>query len=364
MFRSKWLVLLGVCTFIGLLSFSIGYTEDRLDGEGTPFYYPLIYESTGAYSVFILLPLLLPFMERFPILRTNWYRVIPLHLLASVLFGVTHTLLMTVTRIGIFAILGLGHYKLGDPFFRFIMEYQKQFLIYAAILIGDHFIREYQRNRERDRRTAELELQTEQIRAKLAEAQLHTLKGQIQPHFLFNTLNMISSTMYDDVVKADRLIARLSALLRMSLEHSQQQKIPLKQELDFLNLYLDLMKARFEDKFSFEMTLDPQAECALVPNLILQPLVENAIKHNDSDRIMVSIIARREAGNLVLQIIDNGPGLQQSPYEQGVGLSNTRERLQHLYEGKQGFQFENLEEGGLAVTIQIPYEKEVVSQTV
>ncbi|MCI0415001.1 histidine kinase [bacterium] len=357
--RSKWLVLLGICTFLGLLSFSIAYTEERLDGESTPFYYPLIYELTGAYGVFVLLPPVLWFMERYPVTRLSWYRAVPFHILMSVLFGVTHTLLMTLSRMAIYAVVALGTYKLGDPFFRFIMEYQKQFLIYAAILIGHHLVRQYQANREREHRTAELELQAEQLKAKFAEAQLQTLKGQIQPHFLFNTLNMISSTMYEDVGKADRLMTRVSGLLRLTLEQSGKEKIALRQELDFMYLYFEIMKARFEEKFHFHMSIDRETENALVPNLVLQPFVENAIKHNESEVIELEIKARRDGKYLVLQVCDNGPGLREpDPYLKGIGLANTRDRLRHLYRTEQALSFENRPGGGLIVTIQVPFEEE------
>ncbi len=364
--RSLWLALFGICTFIGLLSFSIAYSEGAIDGDDTPFYYPLIHEMTGAYAAFLLLPFLLRFFNRFPVTKENWYRTIPVHLMGSVVFGVSHTLLMTGSRVLIFAALSLEEYKMGEPVLRFVMEYQKQILLYVGVMIGQRMVRHYLASREQERRTAELELQAGQYQARLMQARLQALQAQIQPHFLFNTLNMISSTMFEDPARADRMITRLSTLLRMSFENSGNDKIPLKQELDFLELYFEMMKARFEDKFEASILAETETENALIPNLLLQPLVENAIKHHDSNSIKIEIRSRKVLEDLVMEVVDDGPGLGESlPVTSGVGLSNTRDRLQYLYGSSHQFQLRNNpERKGLTVRIQIPWELSAIPRPV
>ncbi|MCI0613352.1 histidine kinase, partial [bacterium] len=189
--KREWLLIFALCTAIGLLSASMFITENLLENVSEPISYILINELTGAYGVFLLLPILFRFFSLLPIRKNNLIVSIPGHLVASVIFGVSHTLFMTVSRMLLYPLFGLATYKMGDPFFRMLMEYSKQFLIYILILAGWEVIAAYRRNREREKRTTELELQAAQLQARLGEAQLESLKGQLQPHFLFNTLNMI-----------------------------------------------------------------------------------------------------------------------------------------------------------------------------
>jgi sensor histidine kinase YesM len=358
----KWLILFGICTFMGLFSFS-GYQAGYLmEKEAEPVFRTLVNELTGTYTLFLLLPFILFFISRIRISKSNWFWTLPLHLVFTVIYGISHTLLMTASRAWLYPELGFGSYDLGEPYYRFLMEYHKQFLIYAAILFAVYVIENYKNYREREKKAAQLQLTAAELQSQLIHAQLQSLKGQLQPHFLFNTLNAISSIMYEDVKKADAMITRLSAMLRMLLEHSQNQKTELKHELDFLNLYLDLMRARFEDKLFVEVHTESGHENALVPNLILQPIVENAIKHNDlenSDRTKVRVRIYHEDSFLIMTVQDNGPGFNGDTaglLSKGIGLSNTRERLQRLYGNNQRLEFSKSPEGGLQVVIRIPYE--------
>ncbi|MEA2446287.1 MAG: two-component system, LytTR family, sensor kinase, partial [Thermoleophilales bacterium] len=213
----------------------------------------------------------------------------------------------------------------------------------------------YFRYREREFRASQLESQ-------LAQAQLQTLKMQRQPHFLFNTLHGIAGLVRDNRNKAAvNMLAGLSDLLRYTLENAGKQEVPLKEELEFLELYLDIQQMRFSDRLRVEMQIEPETLDALVPNLILQPLVENAIRHGTSRRAAsgtVGVMARRDNGLLRIQIYDDGPGLKRDdgvkPVE-GVGLSNTRARLVQLYGERQKFALSERESGGVEATLVIPF---------
>jgi len=206
-------------------------------------------------------------------------------------------------------------------------------------------------------------LNASQLETRLVEAQLQSLQRQLQPHFLFNTLNTISALMHRDVEAADMMIARLSDLLRISLQMVGVQEISLKEELDFLSKYLEIEQTRFRDRLTVVFDVQPEALDALVPNLILQPLVENAIKHGIGPRPSPGTITikARLAGSERLELIvqDNGVGMSAarlSDFNRGVGLSNTRARLEHLYGPLHRFEFRQPPEGGLQVLIAVPLE--------
>ncbi|MBL7994336.1 histidine kinase [bacterium] len=358
----KWLILFGICTFVGLFSFSAYQASFLMEQESVPAVVILINEFTGSYSYFLLLPFILFFIERMRFSRTNWYWMVPSHIVFTMMSSVTHTMLMTVSRVWLYNKFDFGTYDLGEPYYRFVMEYHKQFLIYCSVVVAVYVVDYYRKNREREKKAAELQLTAAQLQSQLVQAQLQSLKGQLQPHFLFNTLNMISSFMYEDVKKADKMMAQLSTMLRMLLEHSDWQEVTLKHELVFLNLYLDIMRARFEDKLKTDIQLGAGLELAIVPNLILQPLVENAIKHNDferSDITAVRIRIYKENSFLFLFVSDNGPGFNgnvASLLEKGIGLSNMKERLFRLYGEEHQLEFSKSQDGGLQIMIKIPYK--------
>ncbi|MEW6130096.1 MAG: histidine kinase [Acidobacteriota bacterium] len=207
------------------------------------------------------------------------------------------------------------------------------------------------------------ELRASQLEIQLSQAQLQALRMQLNPHFLFNTLHAISSLMRRNVEEADRMIAHLSDLLRLSLEHTGQQEVPLNQELEFLKRYLEIEQTRFQERLRVCMEIAPETLDALVPNLILQPLVENAIRHGIAPRAApgtVEVFARRQGETLEIQVQDNGCGLQHndsSGLTEGVGLANTRARLIQLYGAAQHFELKNRTEGGVTVKLIIPFRQ-------
>jgi len=202
------------------------------------------------------------------------------------------------------------------------------------------------------------------IAAMAHEAQLKMLRYQLNPHFLFNTLNAISTLILDkDNELANTMVTRLSHFLRYSLDNDPMQKVNLAQELDALRLYLDIEKVRFDERLRLEVNLEPDARKALIPSLILQPLVENAIKYAISQAVnggTIKIEARVFAGDLLIELSDDGPGIEtfnkQPPRGSGVGLVNTQERLRELYGNKQSFTMSKTQPHGLTINIRLPYE--------
>ena len=208
------------------------------------------------------------------------------------------------------------------------------------------------------RQLHERELREAQLETELLSAHLNVLKMQLQPHFLFNTLNSISSLMYADVGAADRMVARLADFLRQTLRTLDTQEVTLQEEMNFLTLYLDIERTRLRDRLEVCLDVDEGARAALVPHLVLQPLVENAIRHAIAPRVeggRVTILAKRHGDRLQLVVRDDGPGLQSAPTTTGVGLRNTRQRLQHLYPGTHRFAMRDGPSGGAEVEVEIPF---------
>ena len=243
------------------------------------------------------------------------------------------------------------------------------FLIFCGVLAAG-FAREYsQRFRAREQETAQLAAETAQLQVQLAEAKLSALNAQLNPHFLFNTLNAVSSLVERDPRGVRRMIARLSELLRYTLEGGTDHEVPLSQEISFLERYLEIMQIRFQGKLEIDLQIDDTTRDALVPSLILQPLVENAVKHG-VDKIAaagkIGIRSRRDGGQLVLTVTDNGPGPAKIARldDAGVGLANTRQRLEQLYGIEQTLILSEAVGGGTVATITIPYRTATELRTI
>ena len=222
--------------------------------------------------------------------------------------------------------------------------------IYWTTLVVAHALYYYRGLREREAQTARLTTQ-------LAQAQLQALKMQIHPHFLFNTLNSIAALLHQDVEAADRMIARLGDFLRLTLKSSDAQIVDFEQELEFLKCYLDIEHIRFQDRLTVELDIDPHALTAMVPNLILQPIVENAVRHGVARQTHsghITIRARRQDERLIVKVDDNGPGLKVKSNGSGIGISNTRARLEQFYGSDFNFQIANSAERGASVTLDVP----------
>lgn len=347
-----WAGLFGLVSLIGVLNF-ITFVTDRLANRLPPHSREyLIYELTGAYLFFVLLPLLYWFFRTYPLHRENLVHRIPLYLAVSLLYGISHTLLMYFSRVWIFRMLGLGIYDYGEFGYRVIMEYSKQFLIFWIVCGVVTAIGILKKVQEEQLRAAGLEQQ-------LTKARLQTLQMQVNPHFLFNTLNMISARMYENVKAADRMVVNLSDLLRATLKKQESEEHTLAEELEFAALYTDIMKARYEDKLEIVADVDPALQRALIPRFLLQPLLENSIKFGieNVERARVTIVARAEGTSLIVSVQDNGPGFGNAAERkrgEGIGVANTVERLETLYGRAHRFETRSLATRGCMTLIRIP----------
>jgi LytS/YehU family sensor histidine kinase len=211
----------------------------------------------------------------------------------------------------------------------------------------------------------ERELTAAQLEARLAEARLQSLNAQLHPHFLFNTLNGITAFMEKDPKTARLMTAHLGDLLRFSLEHENKQEITLAEDLALLQHYLEIQRIRFADRLTVQMDIAPATLPGLVPSLLLQPLVENAIRHGITPRASsgcIKIRSAQENGMLRLQVRDNGLGLAEG-WKPGIGLTNTRERLVQLYNHDHSFTINNTADGGVVVDIALPFRVESNNKT-
>ena len=314
-----------------MLGLSIGRPHPL--GEATRVYL------TCAYIWFLFTPLIVLLSRRFRLLPPHVFRSIAVHVVAGPLFA--------VAGIATFAVL--APFVVGGPFATkpFSVQFPQQlavqlhtdFLRYLAVVAIEHV------------------LAASQLRAELAEARLEALRHQLHPHFLFNTLNSISVLMFEDREVANRMLLRLSDLLRSVLASDAPHEIPLGDELKFLERYLEIERMRFGDRLTVEMHVDPGTAAARVPNLILQPLVENAIRYGVAavDRpATVSIRAEAVGRELHLQVRDDGPGMPKDA-KRGVGLTNTIARLKQLYGNAQRLELSTPDGGGVTVSIAIPF---------
>lgn len=354
----KWGLIVGFWIFFGLLNASQTYLGFRMENFSVPFWPMFWWQMLGWGSWALLTPLVLWLGRRFPLERGSLGRSLLVHLPACVATAAARSAFITLL---IQFLTPFGAEQRPQPFVeRFFGNLTSQFhmnlLIYAATLGMSYAVSYYERYREREFRASQLEGQ-------LAQAELQALRMQLHPHFLFNTLNGIASLVRDNKNRAAvDMLAGLSDLLRYTLENAGKQEAPLSEELAFIELYLDIQQMRFPDRLRVEMQVAPETLDALVPNLILQPLVENAIRHGVSQRATacaVGVSAVLGDGVLQLKVYDDGPGLRPGTRREGggIGLANTRARLAQLYGARQQFTAENRAGGGFEVNLSIPFRR-------
>jgi two-component system, LytTR family, sensor kinase len=353
--RQVWLLLFLGFTALGFLNFEYRYLDDLARNRTDTFAVRLFEEMTGAYCGLLLFSPFLWLVRRTRIRRDNWWRMAPLTMLMFVFISICDTTLMSLSRSALAPLFGLGKYNYGNMLYRYPMEFAQHVLLFSIAASIIYFVDSYRDARNRQLASADLE-------ARLSEAQLQNLQLQLQPHFLFNTLNTISSVMHEDVNRADTMLTQLSDLLRRTLQLSHTQEIPLKDELSLLRLYIAIMEERFAEELKIRIEADPTLSEALVPQLILQPLVENSIRYArgpHSSKLDIRISASRDREDLTLRVSDNGPGisgLEEGHLKKGIGLSNTQQRLASLYGERQRMFLENTD--GLTVTILVPLPAE------
>ncbi len=347
---ARWLFGFAFWTLLGLSFASQFYISSAKAGMDVSWWQAVGY-ALGDWYVFAALSVpVVQLARRFPFEAGKWGRSLAAHLAG----GVTFSLAYMVIRAGI------GQWQSGATFaeaFRplLVKTWHFNLLVYCVILAVSQAFDYYRKYRERELRAAELE-------KSLTQAKLQTLQMQLNPHFLFNTLHSISSLMHKDVDAADRMIMRLGDLLRAALAGSDTQEVTLRGELGFLQRYLEIEQIRFGDRLTVKLDVAADTLEAQVPNLILQPLVENAIRHGIEPHARpgrIELRAQRQANMLALEVCDNGGGLRNhNPNDEGVGLSNTRARLQELYGKAHRFELGNAPGGGLSVQLTIPFRLE------
>jgi sensor histidine kinase YesM len=353
--KITWTLLFLVYTVVFALLLGYKFLDDLTREHAGTFGLRFLEEFTGVYSFFLLLPLMFRAAKYYFFDCLRWPRRLALHFAFGIGFSLVHTTLMAVSRQLLGPLLGIAHYDYGIMAYRYPMEMSNDLIAYTSVVSLYYFV-------QRVRMAQAEQLAAAELQTKLAEAQLENLRLQLQPHFLFNTLNTISSVMYEDVRAADAMVTQLSDLLRLTLHASRTHEIPLSEELQITRLYLELMQKRFENKLQITFAIDAALENSLVPQLVLQPLLENSLRHGmkpGNAALALHIAAHRENGSLVLQVADTGSGIgDANPREvlgRGLGLSNIRERLAHLYGNNQEFAIANRESGGAEVTLRVPY---------
>jgi two-component system, LytTR family, sensor kinase len=303
----------------------------------------------------VLTPGIVWLARRFRIDRRRWPQRLLLHV------GIALTIALVDAAWDMWLRPYLTPYPGVPVLMAFLNQLQYNLFQYFVIVAVTHSLDYYRLYRER-------RLQTAQLETELARAQLEVLKMQLQPHFLFNTLHTIAELVHEDPDAADRTLTRLGDFLRLSLDHAGRQEVPLRQELEFLHTYLEIELTRFGDRLRVRTDVAADTLDALVPNLILQPLVENAIKHGVGSHAragVIDVIARSRPGEgsggdvLELEVRDNGGGLAApaNVLHEGVGLRNTRSRLRQLYGDAHMFLLRNRTVGGVIVTLTIPLRR-------
>ncbi len=343
----------GGWTIVGLFFTSQAIVQTMSMVERYPYGSLFFWQMSVCYLWALSTPLVLWLARRFRIDREKWPTRILLHLLLSVAFGGAISAIhypLFMTQMGEAAKMT----AFGD-FRNVLINLDRQIFIYWLLVLLSHALNYYKSFREG-------ELKTSQLHTQLVQSQLEALKMQVHPHFLFNTLHSISALLHSDPEAARRMITRLGDFLRLTLENAGTQEVTLEQEMQFLNVYLEIERVRFQDRLTTIVEVDPAVLDARVPNLILQPIVENAMRHavatsSHAGRIEITAVPRN--GVVRIQVKDNGPGLSAQPSlaraGKGLGLANTQARLERLYGSNQSMDLNNDPVGGgLIVTLEIP----------
>ena len=354
----KWLAIVGIWALLGVIYAGPIYYE--VSSEGMDHAASRVF-SWGILTWLTWAPLTLVMVwvaRNFSIAGGDWKKNLLVHLPAFLLLSILHSAAATAITLGIDPFDSMGDSpKTFWP--RFISRLPGSFgsdlLIYGGV-IGIYYALDYYRKyREREFLATRLE-------AQLAQAQLDSLRMQLHPHFLFNTLNNIVGLVRDNKnAAAVSMLVGLSDLLRHTLEHSARQEVELEEELSFIKLYLSIQEMRFSDRLRIEWGIDPATMKAMVPNLILQPLTENALRHGiarSADSGLIGITSAIEDGNLRLTVYDDGAGLPENwqlKGSAGIGLANTAARLQQLYDDNHQFDIRNRVNGGVEVVIVFPF---------
>lgn len=350
----------GLWTIVTLFYTSQVYVMSSVNGQTKHYGYgrEFLGQASAGYLWALATPLVLWLSRRYCIQRHNWLRRGTFHfvfsaILSSILLALHYIALMVIFeragQISPLRVFGFAYYNL-----------EKFLLVYWTMLLMSHAFSYYNSYRKG-------ELRASQLHTQLVQSQLEALKMQVHPHFLFNTLHSISALLSKDTEGARKMITRLGDFLRLTLENSGSMEVTLRQELEFLNGYLEIERIRFQDRLTTDIQVDPEVLDVRVPNLILQPIVENAMRHaiGNSKFGRVEVSATPRNGVVRIEVKDNGPGIDaekllESRRGKGLGLANTQARLAGLYGEAARFEMTNNPTGGLVVALEIPRQSESV----
>ena len=362
--KRRWLealAIFAVATALGIFFTTQLQIYSAVTGEPMGFLDSLRMQIVPWYAWAVLTPIIFWMGETFRISRERWL----LNLLILAFFGIPIVLIKMFMQYPIIPLISADlldaewytwHHWRQVTVGSFHMNY-----IYFWMIAGlNHGFFYYNRYRES-------ELQASLLEARLSQAHLQMLRMQLNPHFLFNTLNAVSTLMHRDVEAADQMISQLSDLLRMSLDSDTSQEIPLKQEIEILERYLAIEQTRFADRLTVDFSVDPDTLDALVPSMFLQPIVENAVRHGIATMAgngHIKVTTERKLSQLFLRIADNGAGFASNQIvREGVGLANTRTRLEQMYGIGQRLEIFSSPASGTTVEITLPFRMTDESHT-
>jgi two-component sensor histidine kinase len=343
------LIVFGVATLVAIAYAFERYLYSHLVGRPIAFIQLVPAELIFTYAWALLTPLVMATAKRFPVRARPRARNWAVLFAAMAAFVLVHVAILTAATAAVGADPNAAD-SLIAHFGQYLLSWGVLDALVFCTLVAVHDAVVYSRvSRDRAVRASQLE-------ASLAQAQLQMLRMQLQPHFLFNTLHSISALMHKDVARADSMVVALSDLLRMSLQNIGAQEVALQSEVEFLERYVGIMRMRFGDRLRVAIDVDPAVRDARVPNLFLQPLVENSFRHGFGDvgQGSIRITIRRDGDMLRCDVIDDGRGLR-AGYKEGVGLASTRQRLAHLYGDQQSFTVRGAPGEGVHAAMTIPF---------
>jgi sensor histidine kinase YesM len=350
----RYALIWGVWTIVTLFFTSQVYVMSTASSQPRRFGYgrELLGQASACYLWALATPLVLWLSRRYCIQRHNWFRRAAFHFIFSLILS---SVLLALHYLALMFIFELAGSITAFRVFRFVyLNLEKWLLVYWTILLMSHAFSYYNSYRKG-------ELKASELRTQLVQSQLEALKMQVHPHFLFNTLHSISALLSKDTEAARKMITRLGDFLRLTLENSGTMEVTLQQEIEFLNGYLEIERIRFQDRLTTDIRVDPEVLDVRVPNLILQPIVENAMRHaiGNSTSGRVEVTAAPRNGVVLIEVKDNGPGIDaerilESRRGKGLGLANTQARLAGLYGPAARFEMRNNPTGGLVVALEIP----------
>jgi two-component system, LytTR family, sensor kinase len=365
--RSPALLAFAAWTLLGLLEASKGYVADQLQGIPGGWWRALLGNMPWWWCWALLTPAIVAIARRAD--RVPRPMALAIHLAASLVASAVHLTAVgtlywwTITRSVLRFLPAAAQVRVGSPLGQ-IEAFLNGYLVvdvmtYGAVVLAWYALVFHRRLRERERAALALEARAATLEAQMHEARLSALRMELNPHFLFNALNSVAGLVRrGEGSRAIEVLSRLGGLLRLTLEREDGHEVPLGRELELLDLYLGIERVRFLDRLSVEVDVDPAARDALVPAFVLQPLVENAVRHGIArvpEPGRITIGARLVGPELAIEITDTGPGIASAPRaREGLGLRNTRARLQQLYGSAAALRLEPRPSGGTIATLSLP----------